>query len=71
MGGDVRGAAFKVKAPLEHPRKPVLGLGCIGRLTKKDLESGLQASLPSIFQAPFSIRFADAITRCVIGLPHC
>ena len=32
---------------------------------KKGLESGLQASLPSIFQAPFSIRFAD-VDDCVV-----
>ncbi len=32
---------------------------------KKGLESGLQASLPSIFQPPFSIRFADA-DDCIV-----
>ena len=34
--GNVRGTAFKVKASLELPRKPVFGLACFGRLYEKE-----------------------------------
>ena len=34
--GDVRGTAFKVKASLELPRKPIFWLACFGRLYEKE-----------------------------------
>ncbi|MBR6787058.1 MAG: hypothetical protein IKM26_03965 [Clostridia bacterium] len=79
-GEDVRGAAFKVKAPLELPRKPVFWLDCYGRLYEKDsghrMEKQAFPSLPGSFSSPFHGRDhalrdrpADCLCGCAPGGP--
>ena len=55
---------------ISFPRKPIFWLDCFGRLYEKGLESGLQASLLSIFQALF-LRALRAWTAAPSGLPLC
>ena len=68
-GGDVRGAAFASKAPLEHPRKPAFGWLALGRLYEKEAEMpSMRASSPLGFR-PLFLRALRAGTAAPCGLP--
>jgi len=62
---DDRGAAFKVKAPLEHPRKPIFGLReWYGRLCEKESDyHGCEQAHPDDTHSLFLVRFTDTITQ--------